>query len=257
MSSKVCEHYIDRIKKEVIELQETHNYFIVKGIENLDLDLPLKEKYKYKELTAKGLAGEVTLRDIVDEHLNINNQMRLVYLMSLWESFVKEFIKEQEIPQSYISVLDSLWKREIVSSSDKILFGSPSNYNIRYITYLFRNLYSINFNIPPAQAIDFNCYGEFLPIARELGHLRNSIIHDGTTVTEISAIQLTNIIKLSVKNEGNELLGYKIKIKDRLIYIACYLISDIIKNIQEYLANGSTLNTDTSTYSFQQGKNQN
>ncbi|PGU90104.1 hypothetical protein COD71_23575 [Bacillus cereus] len=261
MSSKVCTSYKNRIKIEVKELQEINNYFIAKGFENLNVKLTYKEKGQYKSLTGKRLSGEVEMQDIVQEYLYIHNHRSFVYLISLWEAFVKDFIKEQAIPPTYISSLESIWSKSknSLSNDDNLVIGKNSKYNFRYVTYLLRNLYNIDFTKTPVESCVPLDYVDYLPIAREFGHLRSSITHDGGEITSNSNVQLKNTIKFvtGISLNGTNFLGKKLKITDELIYLACYMISDIISNINEHLTKGNTLNTNISTYTFQSGEGQN
>jgi hypothetical protein len=164
LHSDICFKYDRLINDELAASLQFHDNIIVQGLtSNWKIEPLFIEKY--------GLPKDLTLYDITKKSVEVIPKMRFIYLTSLLEAFMKEYISQRSsIPMDEIKKVlnqyNSDWDR---NHSGK---GSKSLLNINYSLYVLHEEYGIIFN-----------QNDFNEITYEIGAIRNVIVHHEGLVT--------------------------------------------------------------------------
>lgn len=164
LNSVACNKYERLINDEVANAEFHLDHVLIKGL-----------KDKFITVEGKKLMGlpeniNFSMYDISKASLDAMPKMRFIYLMSLFEAFVKEYIAERsainmdEI-KNYTKTIQSEW--------DKTERSGTSLYNLKYVNFLFDRLYGIIINngLNDSQ------------VTVEAGILRNCIVHHNGEIT--------------------------------------------------------------------------
>lgn len=191
------------------------------------LNEKLIEMLKYTPLNPKinkiiGLPDNIqfnmTFDPMTQQTLNAFPKMRFIYLTTLFDGFIKEYIAERQgieyvpgttnLKELYFKTKNTEWKNKKC--------GSDSFYNLRYVQYILKYLYDIDFE------------GLMNKVTMEIGDVRNCIVHNNGFIPQSYMVNVKDTINyLKIKesnaiNISNELLDIYIidlrKIIDKCKY---------------------------------------
>ncbi|MED1803070.1 hypothetical protein ABEZ21_23925 [Brevibacillus porteri] len=97
---------------------------------------------KVKQMLGVSPEVEVTMYDVAKKSIDVQPKIRFIYLMSLFEGFIKEYICNRTMTdidkyRSVVNAYDSDW-----DLNHKAL-GARSSLNLNYALYLLDNLFGV------------------------------------------------------------------------------------------------------------------
>lgn len=124
---------------------------------------------------------DVSYYEVFTQAIDAMPKMRFIYLTTLFDGFVHEYIAERSgiVYKPNIS-LKSLVYSNIAKEWKENTKESDSLYHVKFVDYLFKKLYSIDFGK------SINC------LTLEMGDVRNNIVHNNGLVPESYREQLKN-----------------------------------------------------------------
>jgi len=197
LNNKICLDFWNRINKEVASGQQ-FDYVTVSALKEQ------KITEGAKKVLGIPISQEMTLLDFNQQAIDILGKLRLIYLFSIIEAFIEEYIADREkINTSDITLhlkpLASAWMKQTTG-----LLNSQSFLNWSYLAFILKEKYKLNFSTGVSE-----CF-------IEAGPLRNCLTHDNGIISdEIYRQNLQHVIKI----EGlPNIIGSQIKVGSKLIW---------------------------------------
>ncbi|QYY44769.1 hypothetical protein ACKE5C_19180 (plasmid) [Aneurinibacillus thermoaerophilus] len=152
----ICHKYERLINNELAAALQFHDQALEDG---------LKTRWHFTEEGRKhaGLGPNDTLYDFIYQSIDVLPRMRFIYLMSLFEAFLKDYICIRSAVDKSAEILNqykSYWNKNLSATH-----GSNSLLNPRYVNYVFKEEYGLEL------LTGIN------DITLEIGDLRNIIAH--------------------------------------------------------------------------------
>ncbi|MEA3288969.1 MAG: hypothetical protein U9Q04_02210 [Campylobacterota bacterium] len=181
-----CQKYIKRIQNEISKSIYITDRKISEYFKSNKLPLELQEEF-----------GE-TEYDFIKETIEIMPRLRFIYLVTLFEAFMKEYMKDLEIDKKPLVQKWDLKNKQKDKKELEYINTSSSLLNTQFSKFIIEN----------STKAKIDNFGFF----QELGTLRNCIIHhDGVIIKE-------EWIKLLENNCGKDIkVGDKIEITDKIL----------------------------------------
>lgn len=206
INSKTCKKYLQRINNEIAAGEYMQDHI-------------LKDSLKLQKITSEGKkaigvkeAVDLTIYDVTKGAYEILPGIRFIYLSSMMEAFIKEYIAERDSisldqVKSSLSTESSQW--------DRNGGGSKSFYNLPFVFFVTKQKYSID----PSSSLK--------PVTLELGVLRNCIVHNsGELIDQYSIDNLPNTITFL---NNKSCIGEVLKVDKKMMALCIEEYRKIIK----------------------------
>jgi hypothetical protein len=210
LNSEVCFKFERLINDEVAAALQFHDSIIEDGLKEMVITDKAKDFLGFPQEL------RVTLFELNKRSLDVLPKMRFIYLMSLFEAFVKEYICTRNSTsidnyKSLVKPFDSEWDTQYSNN-----YGSKSALNLNYVLYLMDKL----FNIKKKEV--------FSDITYEIGALRNLLVHyEGVIPNQYYLDQISTTMLLLKLPES---INIKIEVSNEMMWIFIEDIRRLISN---------------------------
>ena len=174
------------------------------------LDITLIRALKNTIITDEGkismgipIEKEVTIYDLTKDAVTSLSKMRFIYLISLFEAFAQEYIAERKSIK--VEDLKENLKFQASNWAKQTRNASTSYYNFKYVNFLFKELFSIDFS------------NHVNAITLEGGDIRKCIVHhNGLVCNDYMKDHLKETLKFLGLNQN---VGEKIEVTKKIMGI--------------------------------------